>query len=507
MTRTLAFLRMPLLAVTLLLAYARVAPLFYGTWMLEDYTHGFFVPLVSAYMVWVDRERLKRLAPEPNFVLGVVLLLLSAFMLIYGVFATITALQQYSVFLLVPGLVLLVLGVKWLRAVLLPVAYLLLMFPIPEPVIGHIHWPLQLVTSVISSSVLGLVGIPVFRHEQFMELSNATLEVAPECSGLQFLIAMTAIGVPLAQLTQKIAWKKAALIASAIALGLFANWLRVFIAGLWVYYTGQESHGFIHILKGMLVSVVGFFILFAEARLLNSKETACAEHSRAASDAGRPAAVLSNTGATAAIIIFAALAAFLFMRQPAPVQFKGATAGDGLAPVPGWEARPAGLKETFKLSGADTDITTEYRSVDGRTVYTYVGYLESQNDTKELVNAGMNRFQEEYEPVPLVLEDGTVSKVNRREISSGSEKYLLHFWYNINGRAAADKYWAKHYSAMDGLFYGRNNGAVVMVFSRIDGPAGPQEAAAVQEKFLARFHPAVSNWLNASEAGPREVAQ
>lgn len=491
MTRTFGQLKTALLALTLILAYARVAPLFYGTWMTEDYSHGFFVPLVSAYMVWVDREKLGRIVPEPNFVLGVPLLSLSAFMLVYGTFATITALQQYSVFLLVPGLIVLVMGIKWLRAVLLPVAYLLLMFPIPGPVIGHIHWPLQLITSVVSSSVLSLVGIPVFRHEQFMELANQTLEVAPECSGLQFLIAMLAIGVPLAHLTQRKAWKKAALVASAVALGLFANWLRVFIAGLWVYYTGQESHGFIHILKGMLVSVAGFFILFAEARLLNWKDAASPEP--AAPSAGKPFLQVSGKGAMAATVFFAILSGFLFLRQPVRVQLQTSGPQQALPSISGWQASPvAEHKEPFKLSGADTDITTEYRTPDGQTVYTYIGYLESQNDTKELVNAGMNRFQEKYETVPLMLEDGTRTLVNRRTISSGPDKYLLHFWYSINGRPVADRMMAKHYSAMDGIVSGRNNGAVVMVFSKMDLPE------ADHERFLARLHPAVNSWLSGS---------
>lgn len=504
MRKYLPHIKLALLSAALLVAYARVGPLFYNTWMHEDYTHGFFVPFVSAYMVWADREKFKGMAPRPDLVTGALLIALSAFLLVYGAAAGVSALQMYSVLVLAPGLVVMVLGLGWLRAMLLPVAYLLLMVPIPAPFIEHVHWPLQVVTSVMTSAALDLSGIPVLRNIQFLELPNATLEVAPECSGLNFLISMIAVGVPLAHLTQKTAWKKAAIVVSALALGLFANWLRVFIAGCWVYFTGQESHGFIHILKGMVVSVAGFFILFALSRLLNRNDQTASEPARAPWDPGK-SGFFMNRGASAATVIFAALAVFQFSHDTARVKFSAPEAQTGLPSIAGWTGRPAaGFGSPFKLSGADTEMTAEYSAPDGRTVYAYIGYLESQDQERELINHDANPFQKKSAAALMDLGGGAQAAVSRRVISRGPDRYLLHFWYNINGRPVTDKYRALHYFAVDSLLHGRNNGAVVMVFSKVDGDGSTAGAENLHREFLAAFHPAVNGWFASSSGQARE---
>ena len=42
---------------------------------------------------------------------------------------------------------------------------------------------------------------------------------------------------------------------------------------------------------------------------------------------------------------------------------------------------------------------------------------------------------------------------------------MVLFWYDLNGRIITNKYRVKLFTALDGLFYRRTNGAFVIVYS------------------------------------------
>jgi exosortase len=162
------------------------------------------------------------------------------------------------------------LGTRYLMALSLPLAYLILMVPIFDEAIEKIHWPFQIVTAVVSSELLTILGVPLIRNAQYIQLPNITMEVAEVCSGIRYLVSIIAIAVPLAYFTQKGWWRKVVLIISAIVIGIVTNWMRVTFIGIWVYYSGGSNiHGPLHIFQGVFVSVAGFILLFIFAWLLS----------------------------------------------------------------------------------------------------------------------------------------------------------------------------------------------------------------------------------------------
>ena len=66
-----------------------------------------------------------------------------------------------------------------------PLAFLLLMSPIPRIVFNQIAFPLQLLASRFGEITLNVVGVPVLREGNVITLSNTTLEVADACSGIR----------------------------------------------------------------------------------------------------------------------------------------------------------------------------------------------------------------------------------------------------------------------------------------------------------------------------------
>lgn len=122
-------------------------------WHDPNFSHGFFVPAFSAFVVWQGRARLAQISPKPSWAgLGVVLLALAV--LVVGQTGAELFLSRFSLLLLLAGLVVLFLGWTYLRALLFPVAFLVLMIPIPTIVFNQITFPLQLLASRVSAEVL-----------------------------------------------------------------------------------------------------------------------------------------------------------------------------------------------------------------------------------------------------------------------------------------------------------------------------------------------------------------
>src|SRR5207248_7109702 len=99
-------------------------------WSDPNFSHGFFVPAFSAFVLWQDRFRLAAVARKPS-IWGLPVILLALCVLVLGVFGAELFLSRLSLILLAAGLVIFFLGWQMLRAVLFPLLFSTLMVPIP----------------------------------------------------------------------------------------------------------------------------------------------------------------------------------------------------------------------------------------------------------------------------------------------------------------------------------------------------------------------------------------
>ena len=86
------------------------------------------------------------------------------------------------------GAVLYVAGPQVLKALAFPIGFLVLMIPLPGIVCNSIAFPLQLLAAKVSSAVLEIVGVPVFREGNVMHLAAASLDPppSPAAHGIRF---------------------------------------------------------------------------------------------------------------------------------------------------------------------------------------------------------------------------------------------------------------------------------------------------------------------------------
>jgi len=234
-----------------------------------DYSHGFLVPLISAYFVWERREKLLALPVVPSL-WGIGVLGFGLIMLLIGSVGVELYTQRTSLIMVLAGLVLLVLGREFLRVLVFPFVFLLFMVPLPAIVVNAVSFPLQMFAAKTAAFCLFNLGIPVLREGNVIMLASTTLEVAEACSGIRSLQALLALGTVYAYFTQTVMWKRWALVLLSIPIAIAANAFRVSGTGVLAHYFGIEAaEGFYHTFSGWLIFVVAFALLLACGAVLS----------------------------------------------------------------------------------------------------------------------------------------------------------------------------------------------------------------------------------------------
>jgi len=234
----------------------------------DNYSHGFFIVPLALFFVWERRRTLAALPVRPN-VLGLVVILGSVGVLLAGTLGAELFLTRLSMLGVVAGTVLFVLGLGHLRVLALPLAFLLLMIPIPALLFNQVAFPLQLLASQAGETVLQALSIPVLREGNVMILANTSLEVAEACSGIRSLISLLTLGIVYGYFIDPRTSVRVALAAATVPIAIFTNGLRVAGTGVAAHYYGAAAaDGFFHTFSGWFVFIAAFALLFALAKII-----------------------------------------------------------------------------------------------------------------------------------------------------------------------------------------------------------------------------------------------
>jgi exosortase len=237
-------------------------------WQDPDFSHGFIVPLFSAFVIWRDRDRLLRIVAKPAWS-GVLLLAFGLGVLVVGQLGAELFLARVSLLLLIAGLIVLFLGWNLLWALLFPLAFLLLMIPIPAIIFNQITFPLQLLASRLAAATLPLFSVPVLREGNVIILPGIVLEVAEACSGIRSLMSLVTLAIIYGYLTEKRLAVQCLLTLGAIPISVAANSVRITGTGLLAqYWNPDRALGFLHVFSGWLIFVVSLGLLYLLDRLV-----------------------------------------------------------------------------------------------------------------------------------------------------------------------------------------------------------------------------------------------
>ncbi len=228
----------------------------------SDFSHGFFVPLFSGFVIWQSYGRLSRIPRRPSWT-GLIPLIAGLGVLIVGRLGAELFLERSSLLLVLAGSVILFLGWDLFRAVIFPWAFLLLMIPIPAIVLNEIKFPLQLLASQVAATVLPWLGVPVLREGNIINLAAMPLEVADACSGIRSLMSLVTLAIIYGYLMEKRLWLRWLLAFAAVPITVFANDVRIVGTGLLVeYWNPAAAEGYYHSSWGVLIFVISLLTLY-----------------------------------------------------------------------------------------------------------------------------------------------------------------------------------------------------------------------------------------------------
>lgn len=442
-----------------LFAYSGVLKTLVNVWWTNSvYSHGFLVPAVSVYLFWTQRHRLNSLKAAPANFSGALLLVLAMLMLVAGNAAGVIFIQELSIIAALCGIFLLIAGYHFLRAFWLPVFYLLFMLRFWEFITGNLHLSFQNLSAWLGTKLLALASIPAYRESVYIELPNITLEVAEVCSGVNYLIAVLAVGIPLSYLTIKSNTRRVLLVTGGVGIAILANGFRVATIGALAFYGfSGPLHGPYHVLQAMFVAVAGFAALIIGAWLLSEREETVREKT---GKLNLEFLANSRLPMIIAAVLLSAAGAYINFYSPGPVSVRK-DLGSFPYVAGGWKGSDIyGALGKVKELDLDSSITRNYEDASGKRVNLFVGYMESQSQGRELADYKTEELESGGTSRTIKASKGL--ELNVRRISIGELQGFL--WYDIDGHSSAGRLDAKLRTAWSWLFRGRSNGALIAVW-------------------------------------------
>jgi exosortase len=258
-----------LVVVALAIVYWSVITGLISAWSTDDnYSHGFFIVPLAVYFAW-ERRRAIASAPEQPSIAGLLVVAGSLLLLVAGVLGAELFLARISILGTIAGVILFLFGWQMLRILAFPLAFMVLMVPLPAMIFNKIAFPLQLLASHVGESTVSAMNIPILREGNVLVLANATLEVAEACSGIRSLVSLVTLGLVFGYFVDHRIWVRAFIAFSAIPVAILANGLRVASAGVAAHYYGAVGvEGLFHQFSGWVVFGLGFAMMFAVHRLV-----------------------------------------------------------------------------------------------------------------------------------------------------------------------------------------------------------------------------------------------
>jgi len=249
------------------------------------YSHGYLIPFVVAWLVWMNRGRLGRLEARGDFrLVGLGTLVGGLLLLLGGAFIRAFFVQGIALVMVLCGAVFFVYGRAISRVVLFPLLFTLTMVPMPMHVVERVTFKLKMIATAASVSLVdflraaGLHGRVVVQDGSYIRWETAGggmdhIIIGDVCSGLRSLIALLAFGALFAYIARLSLSRKLVLFAAAVPISILANmWRIVTLTFLGTQWGSHAVHGWVHDVTGYGIFAIAFVLFFVFERVLRKFE-------------------------------------------------------------------------------------------------------------------------------------------------------------------------------------------------------------------------------------------
>jgi exosortase len=225
-----------------------------------DMSHGFFVPIVAAFIVWQRREEILAIPPRPNW-WGLAVVIWGGLQLWLGALAAELFVSRTAFVVTLIGVVWLLGGNRILRQLAFPLFLCFFMIPIPAVIYNSITFPLQLLASRLAENALSFLSVPVLREGNVLILPNQELSVVEACSGIRSLLSLTFLSLVYGYFFEKRTWLRVVLFLSTVPIAIVANASRVTLTGVMTQVKPELAEGVFHTASGWVIFMVALIIL------------------------------------------------------------------------------------------------------------------------------------------------------------------------------------------------------------------------------------------------------
>lgn len=461
----------------------------------EEYSHGFLIPFISAWLLWTRRTALVESLGRPSW-WGPALILIAGATQVLGTLSAVFVLPQLGFIIALIGIVLSIGGLPLLRVSFVPIIFLIFAIPMPYFVDSELSWRLQIISSELGTAFIRMMQIPVFLQGNVIDLGTYKLQVVEACSGLRYLYPLLSLGFLAAYLFRAPFWQKALIFLSAIPITIFMNSLRIGIVGVLVDNFGpQDADGFLHMFEGWIIFLACAFLLVAEMAILTRFRSGkgffdvfSPPEVRAVKPAKPGPYRLRSAGLACLLLLCGgavATASVSARQEIIPQRRDFATFPSRIG---AWQGRTSSLDAgTLKVLGLSDYILSDYAKAGGPPVNLYVAYYSSQRSglsphSPSVCLPGNGWQIAKFRRTYFRQKDGSFP-INRVIISRESQKQLVYYWFEERGMTVANEWWAKFYLLRDAIFKNRTDGALV----RLTTPIYPGETEADADKRLHAF--------------------
>jgi exosortase C (VPDSG-CTERM-specific) len=238
----------------------------------ELYSYILLIPLISMYLLWLKRADFPPSTP-PARSLGILFLvagsiLLAAYWLwfrpqLLAVNEDYLMVMTICFLMFLYGIASLIWGPETLRVAAFPLAFLLLLAPLPPAVTQALDSFLQTGSAFVAGLFFTVSGSPFLQDGLTFQLPDIKISIAPECSGIHSTIVLFITALLCGNVFLKTPWKQAVLALFVIPLGLLRNGFRVFVIGqLCIHWGPQMINSPVHRKGGPLFFVLSLVPLF-----------------------------------------------------------------------------------------------------------------------------------------------------------------------------------------------------------------------------------------------------
>jgi exosortase D (VPLPA-CTERM-specific) len=433
----------------------------------EDYSYGFLIPLVSAYIIWDKRKDLHTISTRTAWTV-LPLLLLFVLVSIYGILGSSGNVSMPSLPILIILFTAFCFGIAAAKKMILPLGFLAFMVPVPAIIERTLGIFLKAAGSKMGGWLIGLFNISVHVAGNVIDIGVTQLQVVDACSGMRYLSALLALGVVYAYFFERVIWKRIACVILTIPIAVIMNGVRIGATGILAHtYGSKVAEGFFHGFSGYVFFVVAFACLFVVGRVLalfppkgkaiNDTVSAIQKNGDTRHDSSSGNTWKGFLVSVALLVIVGILS--LNTGTLPPVKIQG-----GIQAFPAQIAEWTGNsqivdQEIVIKSGAEESFSGNYKDSNGKLVSLYIGYrstafLANENffhsPTVCLPSSGMQTVEETTRVIDNFPYFGKL-KVTKMVMKHMGDTSLVYFWFQTKDKATHDKNINRFHLAMHAI--------------------------------------------------------